>query len=241
MGLVVGLVCADGLVIGSDSSRPHSSGEMTATYGPVQKTHVIGEDVLLGSTGDVGFAQRLEVVLRELREDSRFPDWDHFVIARSIVADAWKEFQATQSDLAGFGALVGFRCATGLHLCELRVGDLQPEFKGPESWFTALGPAQATANSLVGLLHRTVFQRCPPRLADGVFVAVWALDHARQLHPDRIQYPFHVAILAANAQDRPRPAWLLSPEQLSHWLQQVRQAEDHLETLPLEQIRREFR
>jgi|GEM_PF-2506334 hypothetical protein len=240
MGLVVGLVCRDGVVIGSDSSRPHLAGETPDPYGPVQKTHVIGGDVLLGSTGNVGFAQRLEMVLRELREDSRFPEWDHFVIARSVVADAWKEFQATRSDLAGFGALMGFRCITGVHLCELRAGDLQPEFKGPPGWFTALGPARATANSLIGLLQRTVFQARQPQLAEGVLLTVWALEHARQLHPDRIRPPFHVALLAANAEDRPHPAWLLSPEQLDHWLHEVRRTEQQLETLPLGKLRTEL-
>ncbi len=232
MGLVVGLVCTDGVVIGSDSSRPHSSGDTPEPEGPVQKTYVIGGDVLLGSTGQVGLVQRLEMLLRELREDSRFPEWDHFVIARSLVADAWKEFQATRSDLTGFGALVGFRCVTGVHLCELRAGDLQPEFKGPDSWFTALGPGRATANSLLGLLARTVFQNRTPMLSEGILAAVWALDHARQLHPGWIRRPFLVAVLATHADDRPHPAWLLSPEELSHWLQQVRQTEHQLETLP---------
>lgn len=202
-------------------------------YRPVQKTHVIGGDVLLSSIGNVGLAQRLERVVRELREDSRFPEWDQFVIARSLTADAWKEFQATQTNLAGFGALVGFRCATGVHLCELQAGDLQPEFKGPDAWFTALGPGRATANSLLGLLHRTLFQTRRPSLPEGVLATVWALDHARWLHPGWIHRPFHAAVLAAQAEDRPHPAWLLSTEELTHWLDQVRQIEQYLEALPL--------
>lgn len=233
MGLVVGLVCEDGVVIGSDSSRPNTDLGTPEPSGPVQKTYVIGGDVLLSTTGNVGFAQRLEMVLRELREDSRFPEWDHFVIARSLVADAWKEFQATRSQLGSFGALIGFRCITGVHLCELHPGDLQPEFKGPDNWFTALGPARATAHSLLGLLRRTVFQARRPRLSEGVFLAVWALEHACQLHPGWIRRPFHVALLATEAEDRPHPAWLLSAEQLADWLDKVRHTEQQLETLRL--------
>jgi len=233
MGLVVGLLCEDGVVIGSDSSRPSVASETPAPSGPLQKTHVIGGDVVLSSTGNVGFSQRLEMVLRELREDSRFPEWEHFVIARTLAADAWKEFQATGSDLVGFGALVAFRCATGIHLCELHTGDLQPEFKGPEAWFTGLGPGRAAAHSLLGLLARTIFQARRPILSEGIFTVLWALDHACQLHPGWIRQPFHVAVLVAEAEDRLHPAWLLSEEELADWLQQVHAAEQQLKNLPL--------
>lgn len=233
MGLVLGVLCEDGVVIGSDSSRPNNARDTPIPCAPLQKTYLIGRDMVLGSTGDVGFAQRLEMVLRELREDSRFLEWDHFVIARIMVAEAWQEFQATRSDLVGFGALVGFQCATGVHLCELRPGDLQPEFKKPDVWFTALGRVGGTVSSLLGLLSRTVFHGRHPSLTEGIFVTVWALEHGQKLHPSCVCGPFHVAVLTAHAEDQPHPARMLSVEELTEWMDQVHRTEQQLEMIQI--------
>lgn len=225
MGLLVGLLCEDGVVIGSDSARPTRA---TGPSGPCRNTHVIGGDLVLAATGNVGLAQRLGAVLRGLREDSRFHEWDHFAIARAIAAETLRDFAATRSDLAGFGALLGFACVTGFHLCEFSPGALQPEFKTPDAWFAAMGPGGATAGSLLGLFGRTLPGRRRPDLEDGTFAAAWALDHAMQLHPDRVLAPVQMAVLAARTDDASHPARLLAPDEVAECLQRVRRAEEQL-------------
>jgi 20S proteasome alpha/beta subunit len=228
MSLLVGILCEDGVVIGSDSSRAAPAEGHPAVGQPVRKTHVVGGDVIFAATGPLGLAQRFELILRELREDSRFPEWDHFSIARSITAEAVREFASTHSDLAGFGALVAFGCATGLHLCEFAVGTLQPEFKRPDLWFVAMGPGRATAESLLGLVRRTFHADRTPTLDEGTLAAAWAIQHAVELSPGRVQAPLQIAVLAAEPVDPTRPARLLSDKELAEQLARVRQAESHL-------------
>jgi len=228
MSLLVGILCSDGVVIASDSSRAGGAGGPATAEQPVEKTRVVARDLVFAATGPVGLGQRLEATLGELREDSRFSEWQHMAIARSISAEAMRDFASTRSDLAGFGALVAFRCATGVHLCELTEGKLQPEFKGPESWFASMGRARATAESLLGLVHRTLFADRRPSLAEGVFAAAWSLEHAMRLRPGRVQGPPQIAVLADDPADPLCPARLLSPTELADVLGKVRRVEEHL-------------
>jgi len=228
MSVIVGVLCSDGVVIGSDSSRTGGPGEAPALGQPVKRTHVVAGDLIFASTGQVGLGQRLEATLCELREDSRFPEWQHMAIARSISAEAMRDFASTRSDLAGFGALVAFRCATGFHLCEFTVGQLQPEFKRPESWFASLGPARATADSLLGLVHRTFITGGRPSLEEGIFAAAWALQHTIALRPGRVQGPPQIAVLTDHPADPIRPARLLSEVEVADELGKVRWVEEHL-------------
>ena len=228
MSLLVGILCNDGVVIASDSSRASGVGGPAAVEQPLEKTRVVARDLIFAATGQVGLGQRLEATLGELREDSRFPQWQHMAIARRISAEAMRDFASTRSDLTGFGALVAFRCATGFHLCELTVGGLQPEFKGPESWSAAMGPARATAESLLGLVRRTLFADHPPSLEEGIFAAAWALEHAIRLRPGCVHGPPQIAVLADDPADPLQPARLLSEVELADELGKVRCVEQHL-------------
>ena len=228
MSLLVGILCQNGVVIASDSSRASGADGPATIEQPLEKTRVVARDLIFAATGQVGLGQRLEPTLRELREDSRFPEWQHMAIARSISAEAMRDFTATGSDLRGFGALVAFRCATGFHLCEFTVGGLQPEFKRPELWFASMGRARATAESLLGLVRRTLLADRRPSLEEGIFAAAWSLGHAIELRPGRVQGPPQIAVLADDPADPLRPARLLSEAEVADQLGKVRRVEEHL-------------
>ncbi len=228
MGLIVGILCSDGVVVGSDSSRPSLADDPPAAHRPLRKVAVLGGDLVAACTGPVGLGQRFEQVLAELREDSRFHEWSPEVIARSIAAEALDEFARTRGDLRGFGALAGFACASGPRLCQFGMGDLQPEFLGAESWYAAMGPGRAAAESLLALLRRTLFSSGPLRMEHATLAVVWTLRHVIELAPGRAQGPMHVAVLSQGEMETGAAARLLSSGELAEQLERVRAAERHL-------------
>lgn len=230
MSLLVGILCEDSVVIAADSSRPGPADAPTGGR-PLRKLHLVAGDLMFASIGPVGLGQRLAATLTEIREDSRFPEWNHMTITRTISSEAIRDFHATGSDLAGFGALVAFRCATGLHLCELTVGQLQPEFKGPEPWYASMGLGRATADSLLGLAGRTLLAGGRLTPDEGVFAAVWALCHAIELQPGCVHGPPQIALLSGDSPHVAPQARLLTEVELADELGRVRRVEQHLEQM----------
>jgi len=81
------------------------------------------------------------------------------------------------------------------HLYEFAVENFQPEFKVPTNWFVAMGSGQLIADPFFGLLRRTFFRNCQPRLQEGIFAAAWALEHAIELNPGGINRPVQIGVL----------------------------------------------
>jgi 20S proteasome alpha/beta subunit len=164
MSVAVGLLCEDGAVVGSDSSGRSSAANIRTTERPPPRTFVVGKDVIVAATGPVGPTQRFKAVVTELREDSRFPETDCQVIAKRIAAAAIEDFASTRRPPGQFGALVGFTCRGGFHLCEFAPGDLQPEMKTPEMWFASLGGGQPVTDAFLAWTGNILFQASPPKV-----------------------------------------------------------------------------
>lgn len=69
MTLLIGILCADGVVIGSDSAATLGSGVLQT---PVQKVHVVNDSVLVATAGNVGLGQRFRHVVAQTAGDEKF-------------------------------------------------------------------------------------------------------------------------------------------------------------------------
>ena len=67
MTVLVGVLCQEGVILGSDSSATFAAGNLNTIEQSVQKTFVIGNDVILATTGAGGLGQRLQHILQTLR------------------------------------------------------------------------------------------------------------------------------------------------------------------------------
>src|SRR5947208_15941015 len=67
MTVLVGVLCQDGVVIGSDSSATFTAGQFRTIEQPTKKTFVVEPDVILAGTGAAGFAQRFQAVVQQVR------------------------------------------------------------------------------------------------------------------------------------------------------------------------------
>lgn len=215
MTVIVGILCEDGVMLGSDSSATLSvSDDLRTIEQPIKKTLVISDHILMAGTGQGGLSQRFEHVLMKVRTAKKFEQSDPFDISKTICAETIADFGATNCDRGQFGALVAFQSIKGCHLCEFALRDFQPEFKTPEQWFASMGSGQLITDPLLAMLRRVLFKDTRPKLREGLFAATWALQHAIELNPGGINAPIQLGVLRCVGQSRRMTAALLNDDEL---------------------------
>lgn len=204
MTILVGILCQDGVVVGSDSSvtfGPHISAK-TIEHWAVPKTFIVPPDMILAGTGQVGLCQRFHEVMWRYREANKKTVLcqNQHDVARSLCENAVKNFASTNAPKGEFGALVGMACGNSFHLCEFAAVDFQPEFKTVDGcWFTTMGSGQQIADPFLGFIGRALFKKQRPNLGDGVFAALWTLQHAIEFNTGGINGPSQIATLSKDA------------------------------------------
>jgi 20S proteasome alpha/beta subunit len=230
MTVLVGVLCQDGVVVGSDSSATFAATPQLSTIEqPVRKTFLVGADVIFATTGAGGLGQRLHYLLAQLRP--QIPDWLtlHPVdVAVRICQAMLRNMQSTFLPPGQLGALVAFTCQDGFHLCEFALADFQPEMKTADTWFVSMGSGQLITDPFFGLLRRTLFRDAQPTLTEGILAAYWALHNAIQLNTGGINGPIQLAILHRPAPGGPYTASLLDEVTMAQHDYAIRDIEDNL-------------
>lgn len=229
MTLLIGILCQDGVVIGSDSSATFAAGQFRTIEQPAKKTFVISPDVIVAGTGAVGLGQRFAEIVRGVRVNpqNNFLAADPFVLAKGICANAINDFASTQAPKGTFGALAAFCSGQGFHLVEFGAQDLQPEFKTDDCWFVSMGSGQPIADPFLGMMRRVFFKGSKPALKEGIFLTFWALTHAIDLNTGGINGPAQIGILSKDARGL-LVARLLTDDEIQEHDGSVRAAESHL-------------
>ncbi|HKI38527.1 MAG TPA: hypothetical protein VKA46_42155 [Gemmataceae bacterium] len=230
MTVLVGVLCTDGVVLGSDSSATFAAGPNLDTIEqPVQKTFLVAPDVIFATTGAGGLGQRLEYILQALRGHAN--DWHDqhhlhhsILISRNMIENMRRTFLPP----GGSGALLAFACENGCHLCEFAVADCQQEMKTADTWFVSMGSGQMITDPFFGLLRRTLLRDAQPTLAEGVLAAYWALHNAIALNTGEINGPIQLAVLRRPAPETPFEARLLGEDELTEHAVAIERIEGYL-------------
>jgi hypothetical protein len=229
MTVLVGVLCEDDVVVGSDSSATFAAGpNLNTIEQPIQKTFIVEKDIIFATTGAGGLGQRLEFVLRGLRQSPIWPGAQRLPLALEISRRMLQNMQATFLNPGQLGALVAFPCQNAFHLCEFAVADFQPEMKTVDTWFVSMGSGQMITDPFFGLLRRTLFRDAQPTLAEGVLAAYWALHNAIELNTGGINGPIQVAVLRRPAPDAAFEARLLGDDELAEHAGAIASIEDYL-------------
>jgi Proteasome subunit len=226
MTVLVGLRCSDGVVLGADSS---------ATFGPnmimktieqaVQKVFIIEDRYIFAGTGEIGLSQRFGEVIKQAHA-KKLLRGSHIEIGKAICLAARQDFVSTGVQGGAFGALVAYPAGNDICLCEFALKDLQPEWKEGKMWFSSMGSGQAITDPFLGLLRKVFFPDQPPTLREGIFAAMWALQHAIELNPGGINGPAQIATLTF---ENGKPvATILHDDVIQEHIANVGAAEAHL-------------
>jgi hypothetical protein len=226
MTVVIGLRCSDGVVLGADSSATFGPNLMMKTIEQaVQKVFVIEDRYIFAGTGQIGLAQRFEDVIKKAHFANRLRG-THIDVGKEICRATIEDFASTGVSQGQFGALFAFPVHKETHLCEFAVKDLQPEWKGGKMWFCAMGSGQAITDPFLGLLRKVFFKETVPNVTEGVFVTMWALQHAIELNPGGINGPAQIGVLTNVGTSC--KARMLEDSELQEHIANVNGAEAHL-------------
>ncbi len=227
MTILIGVLCRDGVVIGADSSATFAAGELRTIEQPTKKIDIIDGKIIVAGTGQVGLGQRFSYQIKKAWSEKKFTREHQVEIARTMCEIGIKDFASTGVDRSQYGALVAFPAEKKAHLCEFAIRDFQPELKTEHLWYVSIGSGQMIVDPFLGLMRKVFWQSGPPHTyQDGIFLVVWALQHAIELNPGGVNGPMQIAILTQNGSDI--KARMLEKEEIIEHIDNVDGAEEHL-------------
>jgi 20S proteasome alpha/beta subunit len=235
MTAIVGVLCRDGLVIGTDSSMTFGSGMGDRTIEqPTEKLKIYSEAIIVAGTGQVGLGQRFGRVVEQAYAERIFLGSQHHTnVGTEICRRTIANFALTGAKMGQYGALVGFALAEKPYLCEFPVSDFQPEFKTDTMWYCSMGSGQPITDPFLALMREVFWKSNLPSVQDATFAVTWALDHAVQVNPGGINGPVRIAVMERHVGKlRPR---VLQDADLEEHRQNIEQAKGRLRSFPASQ------
>jgi 20S proteasome alpha/beta subunit len=243
MTAIVGILCRDGVVVGSDSASTSttSSGRtgIRTIELPCKKLSLIDGRVVVAGTGEVGLHQRFcQVVSMQMQPGAFSAGATNIDLVTRLAQAALHNFNQTflQKGQIMYGALLGFQLGGDFNLCEFAFESFEPELKSPDRWFASMGSGQLITDPFLGFLQKIFWppsNEQAPSVSEGTFFATWALLHAIQLNPGGINGPIQMAVITNSGGIIP-VARLLEDAELEEHRDSVESAELHLGTFASE-------
>ncbi len=195
MTAIVGILCQNGIVLGTDSSVTFGSGQIRTIEQTTQKLCIVEKSIILAGTGQVGLGQRFQAIVEKTWKEGVF-NQSAINIAKHLSKFTLEDFSYTYTPRGQYGALVAFPAEGKFHLCEFAVADFQFEFKTDILWYASLGVTQHITDSFLALMREVFWKTGPPSLSGGLFVATWTLDHAIDVNVGGVKGPVQIAVLS---------------------------------------------
>jgi 20S proteasome alpha/beta subunit len=242
MTLIVGVLCADGCVIAADSAATYGTPANSQTIAQqTQKIQLIEKSGLIAVSGAIGLAQRFHNDVDRMWTTGEFKGTKvaNAVDAGVRISEAFKKHIFSEMQIAQHTARLGYSSAGGIAsaIVALPIAGRHcliqfdvnggPEVATQNLPFVSIGIGQPTADPFLAFLRKVFWKKSEPTLLDGVFAALWTVEHAIDFAPGGIAGPVHVAVLekAKNGYS----ARFLSDNELAEHKQHVGEAEDALE------------
>ena len=129
-------------------------------------------------------------------KDPEKQKWHSVDFCTMISTNMRVNFSST-GGLGQYGCLLAFPYHQGeTHLCEFGIPDLQPEFKTEKIWYGSMGSGQTLTDPFLAFIRKLFWKDGMPNIEEGIFAAVWALQHAIEFNPGGIAGPIDIAVLS---------------------------------------------
>lgn len=225
MTSIVGVLCRDGAVIGTDSATTFG-GRLRTIEQSTEKLDLIGDDVILAGTGSTGLRQRFRDIVEDARRMDLFRKSRAIELGKYFSLSAIKDFSSTEAPKGAFGAMLAFPCQDEPVLCTFDPEHFQPELIEKRLWYDSMGSAKNITDPFLALMRKAFWTSGPPLVNDAVFAVTWALEHAVEVNPGGVNGPIRIAVL--QDQGRGLRARLLPGYELLEHKQNVEAAYDAL-------------
>lgn len=228
MTAIVGILCPDGVIIGTDSAVTLTSGQTRTIEQTAEKLVIIGDSVVVAGTGQVGLGQRFTDVVQKAWDAKVFSNPTSALHkAKTLCKNALDDFVSTSVQKGSYGALVAFVAENKAQLCEFAVTDFQPELKTNQLWYCSMGSTQHITDSFLAFIRDILWKNGPPPLTDGLFAATWTLDHAVTVNPGGVNAPVRIARLS-RSRDGQFKAEILDDSELQEHRENIAGAKQYL-------------
>lgn len=230
MTAVIGVLCRDGAVIGTDGSVTFSGGSGRTIEQPSEKLHLIRNHILMAGTGFVGHGQRFHAVIEKGMDEKVFSrDREKIEVCKDLSVRAIRDFQQTASPDNLYGGLVAFPLGIEPVVCEFGLKSFQPQLLDKNIWYCSMGSAQAITDPFLALMREIFWVSGSPSVDDATFAVTWALDHAVAVNPGGVNGPVQIAVLERTKKSELKCRFLAEDELEMHRLS-IREAKDELRT-----------
>ena len=244
MTLIVGIKCADGVVMGADGAATFSTptGQGTILQ-PVSKLHVLSDSsIVMGVSGSVGLGQLyVDRVQQSWKADTSFRSGDVYRALRKLRTDisgeAKKSIEAAQLMVPILGnQLAASSCITDslialpimneaeLIQCDQSGNGMVQTLDLP---YVSIGSGQALADPFMAFLRNIFWPDDLPTVADGIFAIMWTLIHAISVNTGGVAEPIQMAVLSKQ-EGGGISARLLNEAEIGEHRQHVVDAENYL-------------
>jgi len=211
---IVGVLCRDGAVIGTDSATTFGGRNRTIEQ-RTEKLDIVGDEIILAGAGQLGLRQRFRDIVEEAwRKDflkkSRPIDLGKYFSATTI-----QDFGSTRAPQGAFGAMLAFPHQADPFICTFDPEHFQPELIEERLWYDSMGSAKPITDPFLALMRKAFWTSGPPLVHDAIFAVTWALEHAIEVNPGGVNDPIRIAVLKGQG-TRLRARILADHELLEH-------------------------
>lgn len=213
MTLIVGIKAKDGIVVASDGAATLGSmGQQTAQQ-PTKKLYIVKDKIVVGVSGPVGLGQSLRAKIESMWNDGSFAGKKPHE-ARSLMSRGFREYILPELEVARVaGATIGnvaLSSALSSTLVALPISSelclIQFDQQGAseeateEIPFVCIGNGQSIADPFLAFLRRVFWADHQPTIDEALFAAIWAVNHAIQVHPGGVAEPMQVITITQAGQ-----------------------------------------
>jgi len=208
MTLIIGIKCSDGIVVAADGAATLGYlGQKTALQ-PFKKLSILHNKIIVGVSGPVGLSQRIAGEIGSMWENNELSGKQPYE-GMTIVSEKIRKHIKPELEMAAIARKaignIGLQDALSATLVALPLlgqatllsFDQQgaPEEMRNELPFASIGVVQTIADPFLGFIRRIFWKDTPPTVSDGIFAAVWTLEHAILLNPGGVAKPIQVTAL----------------------------------------------
>ena len=211
---------------------------------PTTKLHILQGNIVIGISGPVGLGQLYRDGVERLWKDKKLGFSVSLADVQRLIRSAI--FQDAKIAFEGAGSVASLIGEKALHsvvtasLIAIQVGGdsghpelIQSDHVGASEAATndlpyvSIGSGQQLADPFLAFLRHIFWANHLPKVADGVFAAVWTLDHAIRVNPGGVTDPIQVVVLSGGKKPLAKE---LSQEEIQEHRQNVSEAEDFLKS-----------
>lgn len=220
MTLIVGVLCDNSVVVGSDGAGTLGTPDGFRTgVQPKRKLRILRDQVIIGTSGPVGLGQRLAAELDAMWGDKAFlsatPESamtlmrkrffeNHVGIEIKVAEASTRVFGPSAAQPANTHTIVAMPASGNLCLYEF---DRQcaPEMATAGIPFRTAGSGQPIADPFFGFLRSVLWgHTCNgndplPSEGDGLMATLWTIMHVIERNPGGVARPIQVTILRREA------------------------------------------